>query len=284
MPQIIGVVLIVYGIVGLIGTILLHRWLSGPHGPIARLRQRLLTLAGQLHEGSISAQQTLQLARHLRTRLQSVADKVHDMTDVLRRIAELVSATSSEIGQLRPLTDAFKLTVPTSPASTTVIPQTGFSVEVVTGVKLGHTSIPVGPRSVDVATPPLEVDKSRVGFNLGPLTVISSLNFTDIYPLEPFGQVYGTISQVCSQVSVRITELAAKVDDAGELPGETRAALDQLINHVLTPLPGTLEQASLEAGLAASSNLLGWGPLLGCGYLGLMHVAFAITGLALLFT
>jgi hypothetical protein len=283
MTQLIGVVLIVYGIVGLLGTILLYWWLTKPQGPIARFRQRLLSLSGQLHEGSTSAQQALRLARDVRALFQSVTAKVHDVTDHLRLLVQIVNQLAVKFGEFLPLTDAFKVKAPGAPATVT-IPQTGFSVPVVTGVRLSHTSIPTGPgHSVEVATPPLEVEMGSVGFSLGPFTVVSGLNFTDVYPLQSFGQVYAAASQTVAQVGAKIDELADDIDRVGELPGDTRASLDQLINNVLTPLPGTLEQASTEARQAANSSWLDLGPLLGLGYLALMHVAFALTGVALLF-
>jgi hypothetical protein len=273
MVKIIGTALLIYGVAGVVGTFLVYGTLRGP---IQKLRELLKDVSGKLDQGGDHAKKASDWINKGSPILQKVADLLAKIVAFIRQVAQRIGEVVGLINSIESTLDSIKVPVLTFQTRTLSL---SFGTEVVTGVRLKEYNV-VG---VKVYGPPITLDTTFVGLNLGQVSVVSGFNLEHVFPLRPVGDVFHSIGE-------KVEDVQKQVDHTGDRFEETKArtleAKESVENTAerMKDFAGKLEETSQNVKEMSESKLLSLIPGLVLGYFGLIHLAFALTGLALLFS
>ena len=274
MVKILGLVILVYGVAGVIGSYLVYRALQSP---IARLRAQLEALAAKLAGARNQLQGVAEaLAEQIQPALQQLVKQ-------LQVIAAGVGITSAVFGehrdQLAGIADwlrSWTVLLPTAtPLSKPLNLDLSLTLPEVTSTEYGVGDLTLyGP-------PPIVTSKEYTLLDLGTVNVVTALDIQPRAPLEPVAGLFdlaaGKVNGVCDQLNGtrdQIIGAGTFVSDQARATGDAATQINRMV-------------VDLENGQEALTNLshsrwLHLGPTAVIGYFGLMHLAFALTGLALL--
>lgn len=271
MIKIVGLILLIYGGAGVIATFFVYR---GLRSPLDKLRELLGKLAEKVEQGGNSATRASEVIAKTAPIFEKIAKLLAQIVSVLRRIA-------SGFGEASDLLKGVDSTLRTVEVPA-IVPQTKtlaltFGFPVVTSVKLEEYEV-VG---VKVYGPPVTLTTKHLGLELGNVTVVSGLNLSHAKPLVPVGQAFGSAGGNLQTVQQQFDDTGNHFDEARERALETKEAAVKTSERI-QGLADKLEEASQDLSEMSQSRLLALIPVLVLGYWGFMHLAFALTGLALL--
>lgn len=281
MVKAIGGLLLVYGLAGVAGTLLIAWLLVRPQGLLQRLRQVLGELVAKLQWGVDKAQQAKALSHTGSQVLGDSRDKLGEVLVPLRATATFLGAAAAYIKGVEAPLNA--VAVPTIGPPTFQTLEFNFGVNLLTGFALqehDHSIAGVGfktygPEFVPLTTP--------FNVHVGPLPILSGFPINAVHPLAPIGQAFNYAGTKVEEAQAKVDETANFVAEVKDFVNDGKTVVDDLIKNVIDPLPEQIEEVRVQVASASASPLLTLAPLVVLGYFGLIHVAFALTGLALLF-
>lgn len=271
MIKIIGLILLIYGVAGVIATFFVYR---GLRNPLDKLRELLGKLAEKVAQGGSSATRASEVIAKTAPIFEKIAKLLAQIVSVLRHIASGFGEAANLFSGVDTTLRAIQVPV--------IVPQTKtlaltFGFPVVTAVHLKEYEV-VG---VKVYGPPITVTTKHLGLDLGNVTVVSGLNLSHVKPLAPVGQAFGTAGGTLETVQQQFDATGNHFDEARERALETKESAVKTSER-LQGLADKLGEASQDIAEMSQSRLLALIPVLVLGYWGFMHLAFALTGLALL--
>lgn len=272
MIKVIGIILLIYGFAGIIGTFIVYGALRGP---LRKLRELLQLLSEKMNQGSDHAKTASDWIGKAGPILQKAADLLAKIVAFIREVAQRFGEAAGLFKSVEALLDAVKVPVLTFQTKTLDL---SFGANVVTGVKLEDYNV-VG---VKVYGPPMKLETTHVGLNLGNVPVITGLNVNYLPPLQPVGDVFRAVGEKIDHVSQQIDQAGDRVDEAKDRALQAKENVENTAAR-LNDFADKLEEASRNVQEMSRNKLLALVPTLVLGYFGLIHFAFALTGLALLF-
>ncbi|MDP2951728.1 MAG: hypothetical protein Q8O76_00240 [Chloroflexota bacterium] len=275
MVKLVGLLLLVYGAVGVIGTLALFWWLTRPLGPIQELRNLLEGVAEKLEDGVLRARKAKVMASTMSHILGQTHDKINEVIPPIR----LVSGFLNTVGQYFQTAKSLLLSisVPVLIPETKTLPQIGFKTPVVTNVWFDQVDI----AGFKVLRFPPHVDIGEASFTAGPVDV-PVLRLSNAQPLAPVGQIFDQAGTQVIRAKEKLDDIGNLVEEVKDFTRDAKVTTDELIKDVLDPLPDQIADVRLKVLAISQSRLLAIAPLLMLGYFGLIHLAFALTGLALI--
>lgn len=275
MAKAIGALLVLYGIAGLVGAYLAHRWIKGP---IRDLRALLRELSVRLGEGGAAAKQVgAVLTDQARPTLKDIAKN-------LKQVAELVGSVALRFGTVAGVFQAVRdrldsVVVPTPVAVWDTLPLT-VTLPLLKRIEFTEYHVPVVGK---VYGPPMSPKFEPVTLlDLGDVEVVKGIDTEDGRPLRPAAELFRGAADRIQDVHDQLAETERRVDEArGFIDDQAVPALDDAVVR-LDQLGAELDGARAQALDIGESKLLSVAPVVVIGYFGLIHLAFALTGLALL--
>jgi hypothetical protein len=278
MIKVIGLILLIYGIAGVIGTFIVYGTLRGP---IDKLRKLLRELAPKVGQGGEAAAKVSHWVGKGSGILQTVADIFKLIVGFVREIAKRFGEAAGLLKSVEAALDPIK--VPMLTFQTRTLELTIGSVSVITGIHMKKYGINLpGPGgNYDLYGPPLTLDTTTIGLNLGNVPVVTGINMTNVYPLQPVGDVFRFAGERVEAAQQEIDKAGDRVEDVKERVLEAKENVDRASEN-LKDLADRLNETSDDLLEISKSRVLSLIPALVLGYFGLIHLAFALTGLALL--
>jgi hypothetical protein len=155
--------------------------------------------------------------------------------------------------------------------------------QAVTNVQLKEHEINLpGPGGkFTVYGPPLKLDKSTVGIDLENTPLVSGLEVNYILPLQPVGDVFHNVGVIIGTAGEQINGTGDSVNELQNQTLEAKANLENTVKN-MNDFAMQLHEASQNILVMGKGHLFSLIPALILGYSGLLHLGFALTGLALL--
>ena len=275
--KIIGLILLLYGVAGVAITVITYR---GLRGPVENIRSLLTTLSGKLRLGGNFAEQAGASVHEGIPILNQVAQTLGEIVNFLRRVASFFGDAAGFIYGVETKMDAVVIPVPDFQKRTLPL---SFGMPVPTKVQFTEHKINLGLTQITVYGPPLDLGMTFVGLNLGDVTVITGVSTNQWHPLEPVGNVFHDIGAKIDAAHNQINQTGDFVVNEvvqKRLPDTQRMVQDT--GERLKDFAGKLDEASQDVQEFSQNKLLSLLPAFVLGYFGLIHFAFALTGLALL--
>ncbi len=272
MIKLIAIVLLIYGIAGVVATFFI---VGALRGPAQKMRELLQKLSEHLNKGSDSADKASVFINKAGPILQKMAEVLAQIVKVLRDLAARLGEAAGFIRGVEQTLNSVSIPV-LAPQTRTLNLTFGFPV--VTGMSLKEYEV-VG---IKVYGPPLNITTTNLGLNLGNVTVITGLNLVQVQPLQPVGNAFGAAGDKIDAAHQHVNNAGNRVDDVRDHTLEAKESVEKTAER-LHDFAGKLEDASQNVSEMSTNKLLALIPSLVLGYFGLIHAAFALTGLALLF-
>jgi hypothetical protein len=276
MIKVLGLIILLYGVAGVIGSYLAYRALQGPMG---KLKNGLGSLAERLARagGSVKSAAFV-LSDKIKPALSGIAGQVGT---IAHGVGEAAGFFGHERDQLQEIGDqlrAFTIPVLTPTAVTHRPLDLDVSMTLLSGVSLTEYEI----LGVKVYGPPMKTTtQSYTLLDLGTVNVITALDIHNRAPLEPLGAVFDVAAAQVDGVREQLDDTRVEIegtqhflDDQAQATGDAAQQLDEL--------GVDLQKAHDQLGNLSRSRWLELAPLALIGYFALIHLAFALTGLALL--
>lgn len=271
----IGLVLLVYGVLGIVGAVLAYFALRAP---AKRLRALLTQLAEQFQYSSNA--------------VKKISDEIFKCNPVLLKIAEftgLIDKSVREAGKrfgeaadsLQQLEAGLNtIKVPALEIQTQSL-DLDFGVTVVKSISLKEYEIKIGPLEYKLYGPPLDIKTATVGLDLGQVTVVNGVTVTEAHPFRPLGDALDFVGDKMENAKEQILSAA---DQFGEVKARTLELKSNLEKSVdgLKDFVAKLKDAGAQVQEMSGLKLLTLLPALAAGFFVLIHLAFALTGWALL--
>ena len=275
--RIISVILLIYGLGGVIATIIIYGKLRKP---IDELKGLLKPLAENMEKGAEYARTGGKWIEKITPILQLASEILDFMVSVIRGVAHGFGEAAGLIKSVEAPLDTIKVPVMTFQTRSLDL---SFGAQVVTGVHLKKFEINLpGPGgNFTVYGPPLELDTANVGLKLGNVPVVSGINLTNVYPLQPIGDVFRFAGEKIDHVGNQVDNAADSVENLKNQALEAKTNIENTVKNI-KDFAGKLDDAGKNILEMSQSNLLSMIPMLVLGYFGLIHLAFALTGIALL--
>ena len=275
MVKVLGFILLLYGVAGVIGSYLVYRALQGP---IAKLRTELQALAVKLAAGGVQIKGVVSvLTDQIKPALQGLFNQ-------LKVIATGIGITSAVFGQHRDQLAgiaawfrSWKIPLPTATAVSSkplnldlslTLNEVTFSEYNVLGFTL------YGP-------PPTVTPKSYTLLDLGTFNVVTAVDIRERSPLEPVAGLFDLAAGKIDEVSEKLDATKDQVNEAGSFVSDQIGAAGDAAQQ-LRELVRDLENGRQQLDDLSRSRWLHLAPAAVIAYFGLIHLAFALTGLALL--
>lgn len=272
MLKIIGIILLLYGAAGIIATVLVYGALRGP---LQHARELLRFLARKIAIGG-------EASRRASSWVSQAVPVFDQIGAVLAKIAGAFKQAASRFGEAAGIVKSVESTLDgvqfpvLTPKMKTL--DLSFSAEAVSGVNLTEYSVSGVP--FKLYGPPLSLDTTSIGFDLGELPVLTGITIEPIYPLVPVGDVFHLAGDKIEAAQERIGEAADLIVAVKERTLEAKEKAEKM-SESIKDLGDKLEEASKDLTALSQSKLFGLIPALVLAYFGLIHFAFALTGLAL---
>ena len=272
MENLIGVILLIYGIAGVVGTLIVVGMLKQP---VEKMRELLGSLSQHFDKGGDAALKASGFVNDTAPILQKIAEVLQKIVQVVRNIAKPLGDAANLLKSVESTLNAIKV-----PA---LAPQTktmdlSLDVPVVTGLSLKEYEV----LDFKLYGPPLTISTASVSLDIGSVTVITGLGLTEAYPLRPVGEAIGNAGDKVDQAHDYVNNTADRVEDMKERAIEAKETAEKTATK-LRDLSLKLEDASKNLAEMSENKLLSLIPKLVLYYFGLIHFAFALIGLVFLF-
>lgn len=280
MIKIIGIILLIYGIAGVVGTFVVYGALKKP---LQRLRELLQLLAQKLDQSGDHTKTAGDWINKVSPILQKAADLLGKIVAVIREVAQRFGEAAGLLKSVEAALDAIKVPVLTFQTRTLNL---SFGATVINSVKLEKYNLDITPGipggNFTLYGPPITLGTTTVGLNLGQVPVVTGISLTNIHPLQPVGDVFHAVGDKVEAAQQKIDGAGDRVDNVKDRALETKENVEKTSER-LRDFAQKLEEASQDVKEMSENKLLALIPALALGYFGLIHLAFALTGLALFF-
>lgn len=280
MVKIIAIILLIYGIAGVVGTFVIYGALKKP---LQRLRELLQLLAKKLDESGDHTKTAGDWINKVSPILQKAADLLAKIVTVIRETAQRFGEAAGLLKSIEAALDAVKVPALTFQTRTLNL---SFGATVINSVKLEQYNLDITPGipggNFTLYGPPITLGTTTVGLNLGHVPVVTGINLTNIYPLQPVGDVFHAVGDKVETAQQKIDDAGDRVDNVKDRALEAKENAEKTSER-LRDFAQKLEEAGKDVKEMSENKLLSLIPALALGYFGLIHLAFALTGLALFF-
>jgi ABC-type transporter Mla subunit MlaD len=270
MVKIIGLILLIYGIAGIIATFLVYGALRGP---LQKLRELLELLSRLVAESGVPISRVSDWVDKSSALVQIIADQLAKVVAAIRETAKRFGDAAGFLESVEATLDAVAIPFITPEIKNVEV---SFSTEIVSGVQLEDYVV----AGVTVYGPPLKIDKTPLEIDLGELPILSGFTNSNLYPLKPAGDVFRAAGE-------KVDGARQHLDNAGDLVEQVRDRALEVKQNVqntaqgMKDFAGKLRETSQNILEISENKLLALIPALALGYFGLIHLMFALTGLAL---
>lgn len=274
MGKLIGVVILFYGIAGVVVSVVAYQRLRGP---IQDLRVLLGLLAARIAEAGVAAKSAATvLVEQAKPVLVDIADVLGKVAKPLGETADRFATVAQILGEVGGRFNSF--TVPTP-----VPVEDRLDLDVTLNFVSGISLTEYDALGFKLYGPPMSVSTTpRTILELGHVDIVTGIRIEDSTPLEPVGNAFDSASQRVKQVEVQLDEAKDRVEQTqGFIQDQAVPATDDAAAQ-LTQLGAELELARVQLDDLSQSRLLSVVPMAVIGYFALIHLAFAFTGLALI--
>ncbi len=278
MLKLTGLVLLIYGILGVLGAVFAYLALRGP---AQRLRELFALLAQQFEQSSTAVKRVSDWVFKESPLLQKIAEFTGQIDKVMHETGKRFGEAAQSLKNLEAGLDAVK--VPTLNFQTQSL-DLDFGATVVESVSLKEYKIDLVPGPGGEMTlygPPLTVETTTVGLDLGQVTVVTGVNVTDGYPLQPIGDAFRFVGDKFEDAKQQITQAADRFNDVKTRTLEMKENLEKSIEG-LKDFIERLKGVGVHLQEVSSVKLISLLPLVAAGFFVFIHVAFALAGYALL--
>jgi len=277
----IGLILLLYGVAGVVGTVITFRTLRNP---VETLRGLLTALSEKLRlGGNLTTQASASVLKGIPI-LDQVAQTLRQIVGFLHEVAKSTGDAAGFIKGVETTMDAVTISVPSFQTRTLDL---RFNVPIPSGIDLKEHKVDLLPGlpggEVTLYGPPIKINTTNFSIDLGHVPVISGVTMTPLHPLEPAGDIFRNIGNTVDQAHPRIDQTGDFIDREivqKRIPEAQETVKDTA--ERLKDFAGKLSEASQDVHEISQNKLLALIPPLLLGYFGLMHLALALTGLALL--
>lgn len=280
MVKTIAIILLIYGVAGIVGTFVVYGALKKP---LQRLRELLQLLAKKLDQSGDHTKTAGDWINKVSPILQKVADLLAKIVAVIREVAQRFGEAAGLLKSIEAALDAVK--VPALAFQTKTL-NLSFGAAVLTSVSLEKYNLDITPGipggNFTLYGPPITLGTTTVGLNLGQVPVVTGISVTNIYPLQPVGDVFHAVGDKVEAAQEKIDGAGDRVDNVKDRALEAKENVEKTSER-LRDFAQKLEEASQDVKEMSENKLLALIPALALGYFGLIHLAFALTGLALFF-
>ena len=214
--------------------------------------------------------------------LLNIAEFTGQIDKVVREGAKRLGEAAQSLKNLESGMDTIK--VPAVSFQTQTL-DLEFGATVVKSVQLTECNLDLAPGApggeFTLYGPPITVTTTSVGLNLGQVKVVSSMKVTEAYPLQPIGDAFKFVGEKIEDAEEQITLAADRFYDVKTRTLEMKHNLEKSVDSLkevvqkLTEVGAKLEQIS---GVKLFTLL----PVLAAGFFIFIHLAFTLTGYALL--
>ncbi len=279
MLKIAGLVLLIYGALGILGAVAAYFALRGP---AQRLRELFTLLAQQFEQSSAAVKRVSDWVFKGSPVLQKIAEFAGLLDKAVREAGKRFGEGAQALKNLEASLDAIKvpaLSFQTQPLNL------DFGVTVVKSIKLTEKEIDLLPGLpggvVTLYVPPITVETTTAGLNLGQVTVVTGVTVTDSYPLTPIGDALEFVGGKIEDAKQHIMQAADHFNDVKARTLEMKENLEKSVDG-LKDFFEKLKAAGACVQEISGVKLLTLLPALAAGFFVFIHLAFALTGYALM--
>ena len=269
----IGIVLLIYGILGVIVTLLVYGKFNTS---LQKLQDLLKTLAQKLGRGGQAASAAGGIiGGDGKSLLSNIADK-------LSAAANAIGAVASYFGEAAGFLTAAKNSL--SPVGVPALsPQTEdlevkLNFDLITDIRMKEHNIP----SFIVFGPPLEIDRTPTTLNVGPMPVVTTLGLEIGHPFEPAAGALGSAAEKLSATQNQFVQTGQGIAAVKDYLTNTGVPVAEKTANELNKLGNDLKEAETAVNEMSANKLFTLIPKLVVGYFGLIHLALALAGIAIL--
>lgn len=273
MVSLIGIVLLIYGILGVIVTLMVYGKVKTP---LQKLQDLLKTLAQKLGKGGAAASAAAGvIGGNGKSLLANIADKLSAAAGAIGMVASyfgeaagfLTAAKNSlnpvEVPALNPQIDNLEVNL---------------NFDLITGIRMQEHQIP----SFIIFGPPLEIDKTPTALNIGPMPVITALGLQVNHPFGPVAGALGSAAEKFGATQNQFSQTGQSIAAVKDFLTNTGVPVAENTAGELNKLGNDLKEAESAVNEMSSNNLFTLVPKLVVGYFGFIHLAFALAGIAIL--
>jgi hypothetical protein len=271
MVKTIGLILLIYGIAGIMATFLVYGALRGP---LQKLRELLKLLSRLVAESGTPILRVSDWVDKSSALLQIIADQLAKIVASIRETAKRFGDAAGFLKSVEATLDTVAFSIPTPQIGTMDL---SFDTEVISGVKLTKLGELSGFK---IYGPPLEYDYSSIEFKFDPIPVLTGLTSNTIYPLKPAGDVFHAAGEKVDDARGHLDNAGDRVEQVKDRALEVKQNVENTAQG-MKDFAGKLRETSQSVLEISENKLLALIPALALGYFGLIHLMFALTGLAL---
>lgn len=273
MVKLIGIILLIYGVLGIIATIIIHGKVSSP---LRRLQELLQMLSEKLGAGGNAANSAGQvIGGTVKSLLQNIAARLGNTASFLSvaagRFGDSAGFFQGAANSLNPVA------VPALNPQTQSLDLT-LNFENITNIHMQEHPLP----SYIVFGPPLVIDKTPMGLNIGMVNIITDLGMSSSHPFEPTAGALGDAAGKIEAAREQLIQTGQSINEVKNFIGDNGIPAVENIAEQLKSLGEGLQGARNAVQEMSSNRLFALAPKLLLGYFGLIHLAFALAGIALL--
>lgn len=273
MTDLVGIILLVYGVLGIIVTLIVYGKLNSLFQKCKEMLQALAQKLGKGGEAATAAGEVI--GGNGKSMLSSIAAKLSDT-------AEKIKAAALHFGE----TAGFLRTAQSSISGVgipSLDPQTRdleleLNFEVISDIRMREHQIP----SYIVFGPPLEIDRTPMGLNLGTVTVLTGLGMNVAQPFVPVAEAFQGAAGKLEGLKDQFNQTGNDIEAVKDFLANTGVPVAENTANQLANLGNDLKGAEATVNDMSANNLFNLIPKLFLGYFGFIHLAFALTGVALL--
>lgn len=278
MIKIIGVILLIYGSLGVLAALLAYLALRKP---AQSLRELLKQLAQQIEQSSTAARRVSDWLFKESPILQSLANFIGQIDKMLHEAGKRFNEAAQTFKNLEAGMDAIK--VPNVSFQTQSL-DLQFGATVVASFSMQEYKLDIVPGPGGEFTlygPPLTVNTATVGLNLGQVTVVSGMTVTEGYPLQPIGDAFKFAGDKFGEAKEQIDAAADRFGEVKTITLELKENLEKSVED-LKKFVERLKAASAKLEEMSGMRVLTLLPALAAFFFVFIHLALALTGYALL--
>lgn len=273
MSGLLGIILLIYGIIGIIVTLIVY----GKVNSLAqKFKELLKTLAQKLGKGGEAATAAgEEIGGNGRSMLSDIAGKLAETAGKLTAVAAHFGESANI---MRIAKDAIGgVNIPALDPQTREL-ELDLNFEVVSDIRMREHQIP----SYIVFGPPLEIDRTPVGLNLGTVTVVTGLGMSANQPFSQVAQAFENTAEKFEGLNDQFNQTGQDIQSVKGFLANTGVTLAENTGSRLTSLGKDLKDTEAAVNELSANNLFTLAPKLVLGYFGLIHLAFVLVGIALM--
>jgi uncharacterized protein YukE len=273
MNDLLGTILLIYGIIGIIVTLIVY---GKVNSPAQKFKELLKTLAQKLGKGGDSATAAGEvIGGEGKSMLSGIANKLAETTEKLRTIATHFGESANIMRTAQSAISG--VSVPALDPQTRDL-ELDLNFEVITDIHMREHQIP----SYIVFGPPLEIDRTPVGMNLGTVTVVTGLGMSPNQPFVTVAEAFEDAAGKFEGLHDQFNQTGSDIQSVKDFLANNGVPVAENTASQLTSLGKDLKGAEATVNEMSANNLFNLIPKLVLGYFGFIHLAFVLTGIALL--